>query len=147
MVSSTKRMLSSFVSTRKKDFAFIEHLKKTSGIKNIEVLVYEKSPTLGTLYNSTIGNSFSINSPEIEFEAVPYFFDKNLVSNLSTVYGWKLNGSKVNAPNKNSLVFRNEENKQGRATIGIDISNSTLLQKASESFSLIFGETKNEFQF
>lgn len=112
-----------------------------------EVSIYEKSPTLGTLYNNAISSSFSINTPEVEFEAVPYFFDKNLVSNLSTVYGWKLNGTKTNAPNINSLVFRNEKNEKGKATIGIDVSNSTMLQRVSKSFSLIFGETKNEFQF
>jgi hypothetical protein len=112
-----------------------------------EVLIYEKSPTLGALYNNAISSSFSINTPEIEFEAVPYFFDKDLVSNRSTVYGWKLNGSKINSPNINSLIFRNEKNEEGRATIGVDISNSTMLQRASNSFSLIFGETKNEFRF
>jgi hypothetical protein len=114
---------------------------------NPEVLIYEKSPTLGTLYNNVISNSFAINTPEIEFEAAPYFFDKELVSNRSTVYGWKLNGSKINAPNGNSLVFRNEKNEKGKSTIGIDISNSTMLQRASESFNLIFGETENEFRF
>ena len=46
-------MISVIVSTRKKDFAFIEHLKKTSGIKNIEVLVYENNNeySLCEIYN------------------------------------------------------------------------------------------------
>jgi hypothetical protein len=113
-----------------------------------EVLVYEKNPTLGTLYNYSIPSTFSINKPEIEFEAVPYFFKKDSIQNLSTVFDWKLNGSKVNSPNQNSIVFRNEENKEGRASIGVSVSNETILQKSAANFGLDFGlNNKNDFQF
>ncbi len=108
-----------------------------------KILIYEKSPDLGTLYNKIVGDSFSINKTEIEFEAVPYFFKKDSILNKATVYSWKLNGQKINAPNQNSLVFRNENNQDGTASISIDVSNETILQKAREGFSLIFGQNNN----
>ena len=64
----------------------------------------------------------------------------------ATVYNWKLNGSKIDSPNKNSIVFRNEKNEEGESTIGISLSNNTLLQKALGSFKLIFGKN-NDTQF
>jgi hypothetical protein len=115
--------------------------------QNPEVIIYEKNPILGTLYNNIVSNLFQINIPEIEFEAVPYFFKKDSVLNKSTAYDWKLNGSKINSPNTNSLVFRNEKNQKGQANIGISISNETILQKASNNFKLNFGEQTNDFQF
>lgn len=114
-----------------------------------EALIYEKSPTLGTLYNKVVPSNFSISSPEIEFEVVPYFFNKVLVENKSTVYNWKLNGSKINAPNQNSVVFRNEKNEVGKSSVGVTVSNTTLLQTDSYDFNLLFGNTNtlNDFQF
>lgn len=114
-----------------------------------EVLIYEKSPTLGTLYNKIVSDNFSINKPEIEFEASPFSFKKDSVLNLSTIYEWSLNGSKINSPNQSSLVFRNEENKQGQASIGVSVSNETILQKNNSAFGLIFGEsnTTNDARF
>jgi len=113
-----------------------------------EVLIYEKNPTLGTLYNYSVPSSFSINKPEIEFEAVPYFFKEDSVLNLSTIFNWRLNGSKINSPNQNSIVFRNENNEEGSASVGVDVSNETLLQKDSINFGLNFGvSNKNDFQF
>jgi hypothetical protein len=113
-----------------------------------EALIYEKSPTLGTLYNRIISGNFDINKQEIESEAVPFTFNKSTVFNGSTVYDWKLNGSKINSPNQNSIVFRNDTNTSGQSSIGISVSNDTILQKATKSFGLIFGEiTKNDAQF
>jgi hypothetical protein len=112
-----------------------------------EVLVYEKSPTLGTLYNSVVSDSFSINRPEIEFEAAPFALNKDSILGGSTVYNWKLNGSKINSPNQNSIVFRNEKNEEGESSIGISLSNDTLLQKTSNSFNLIFNKNTNDAQF
>lgn len=113
-----------------------------------EALFYEKSPTLGTLYNRIISSSFEINRPEIEFEVIPFSFNKDAVFAGSTVYDWRLNGSKINSPNQNSLVFRNDKNEKGQSAIGITLSNNTILQKANKTFNLIFGETvKNDAQF
>jgi len=113
-----------------------------------EALVYEKNPVLGTLYNKIIPDSFSITQQEIEFEVVPFYFNSVEVFGGSTVYDWKLNGSKIASPNQNTLVFRNDKNEKGRSSIGVSISNSTLFQKASGFFSLIFGEkTQNETSF
>lgn len=113
-----------------------------------EALVYEKSPTLGTLYNRIISSSFDIDKQEIEFEVVPFTFNKSTVYNGSTIYDWKLNGSKISSPNQNSIVFRNDSNTSGQSSIGISVSNNTILQKATKNFSLIFGETiKNDAQF
>jgi hypothetical protein len=112
-----------------------------------EVLFYEKSPTLGTLYNKIVSGSFSIDYPEVEFEVVPFTFNKNAIFNNSTVYNWTLNGSKISSPNQNSIVFRNDKNEQGQASIGASVSNDTILQKTNNSFNLIFGKSLNDAQF
>lgn len=115
---------------------------------NPDVVVYEKSPTLGTLYNKAISNSFSIKIPEFEIEAVPYFFNKDLVLNKSTLFNWKLNGQTISSPNKNSVVFRNDKNEEGQSDISVSVSNTTLLQKATEGFKLLFEKSNpNDFQF
>ncbi len=116
--------------------------------KNPEALFYEKSPTLGTLYNKIVSDSFNMIGSEVEFEIVPFAFNKSSVFRGSTIYDWKLNGSKITSPNQNSLVFRNDSGAAGQATIGVNLSNETMLQSAFKSFSLIFGENiKNDAQF
>jgi len=107
------------------------------------VLFYEKSQTLGTLYNKIVTGDFNLTSAEIEFETVPFAFNKKSIFNQTVIYDWKLNGSKISSPNQNSLVFRNDSNSSGQATIGVNISNETMLQKANNSFRLIFGENIN----
>lgn len=116
--------------------------------KNPEALFYEKSPTLGTLYNKLISNSFTLIGNEVEFEIIPFGFNKSSFFRGSNIYDWKLNNSKISSPNQNSLVFRNDSNTTGQSNIGVSISNETMLQSATNNFSLIFGENlKNDNQF
>jgi len=110
-------------------------------------VIYEKNPIFGTLYERAVAGNFYLDRPEIEFEAVPYFFNKGEVLNRSTVYNWQLNGQRVNAPNQNSIVFRNEENQSGQSSINLSVTNTTLLQQAGSNFNLLFGDILNDFTF
>jgi hypothetical protein len=112
-----------------------------------EVVFYEKNPTQGTTYNKSIFQNLTMTGPEIEIEAVPFYFKKEEVINGNTFYEWFLNNQKISSPNTSSLVFRNENDEDGQSTIGINIKNKTMLQYAKNSFNLVFKEQKKTFGF
>lgn len=106
-----------------------------------EVLVYEKNPLYGTLFNRELGsNGLVLKEKETTVEAVP-FSTSALRSNQDTLrYGWMINGSSIPVPeSQNYATFRNSTGQQGISLIGVSVANSThLLQQMRSSLSINF---------
>lgn len=109
-----------------------------------EVGLYEKNPVLGTIYTQALGQgTYLFDREEVEIEAIPFYFstDSNNIS-----YGWKLNGRDINAPETDhSMIFRNEDNITGRASIGASVNHGdNIMQRAQQSVDLQIEEIAEE---
>ncbi|MCI5108675.1 MAG: hypothetical protein MRY49_02405 [Candidatus Pacebacteria bacterium] len=91
-----------------------------------EVLLYEKDPLLGVLYNKTLPDLFSLEKEEITISATPYFFRSN---NLE--YVWEVDGEKLEDNiSDRDVIFRRDIEGDGSSSISILVSSiETVLQK------------------
>lgn len=108
-----------------------------------EIVFYENNPLYGTIFERAITGDFVLEREEVEFKSVPYYFD----SNRYIDYEWKLNSSTIETPyNQDYMIFRNVNNETGQAKIQLDIKNyEKILQAASVSFNIFFGENVQDF--
>jgi hypothetical protein len=118
-----------------------------------EVLFYENNPLLGIVFEkATVGN-FTLKRPEIELQAIPYFFSSPQKENGFLNYKWKVNGDLVEEGSSNSFVrFRNESGQAGKSLISVEIEHLlNILQAGKSNIDLNFEEheetTPNEFDF
>ncbi len=100
-----------------------------------EIVVYEKNPIYGTIFEQAVTGTYYLTRNEITFEAIPYFFNKNTLD-----LSWVMNGQQItNLSNPREVTFRIEEDEAGRSDIGIQVTNSDkILQSASNGFTLLF---------
>lgn len=101
-----------------------------------EILVYEKTPLMGVLFNRAIANSFELTEEETTFVAFPLYSSPLNALDLS----WKINGepSEVGATPQ-ELVLRREGQGGGRYNIAIQAKNtSRLFERFSKNFLLTF---------
>ena len=100
------------------------------------VLIYEKNPVLGVMYEKAINSDFSLNREEVEFQIEELFFSKDSLTKIN----WFLNGKKLSSSsNMKSVIFRNEDKTEGKANISVRTENTTrILQGGDSSFGLIF---------
>lgn len=107
--------------------------------QNPLLLVYEKSPLYGTIFERAIVGDFQMQDQEVEFEAVPYFFNKTDTYLGRNKYTWEMNGVEINVPfTQNYMNFRNENNEEGTAQVSLGLKNSTTFQKDSFEFNINF---------
>jgi hypothetical protein len=112
-----------------------------------EVVLYENNPILGVVYEKAIQGSFNLDRPQVDFEAVPYFFSGNYKDSSSISYAWSLNGTAITSKgiNENYLVLRNDKNEEGKALINVGVQHgSNMLQNAQSMLELNFKKVKNE---
>lgn len=105
----------------------------------VEIFAYENNPSLGILWNKTIGNIFKLTSNEISFVATPFYFNNPDTEGL---YSWFVNGQK-SPESSRYITFRNTKNEAGYSKISFDLSSQQrVLQSASSEFDVYF-DTKN----
>lgn len=106
--------------------------------KDPKILFYEKNPVYGTMFNKAIKGNYFLDRQEVEFEVLPFSFSKFSYLN----YDWKMNGKEITRPeNQKYMIFRNENNESGNASVGIEItSQEKITQAAKEAFRIFFGE-------
>ncbi len=100
-----------------------------------EIVVYEKNPIYGTIFEQAITGIYSLNRNEITFEAIPYFFTEN---NLD--FSWVMNGQMIQSvQNPSEITFRIEGEEAGRSNISLNVTNNDkILQSTSNAFTLLF---------
>lgn len=119
-----------------------------------ELVLYENNPILGVVYEQAVGGTFNLERPQVDFEAIPYFFSTNFKDSSTVNFSWTLNGTKIESknPNENYLVLRNDKNEEGRALINVVANHANnILQTTQSSLELNFSKVNNvsneEFSF
>lgn len=106
-----------------------------------EVLIYENNPLLGVVYENAILGNFLLKRFQVDFEAIPYFFDVVTKNDPSIEYTWFINRTRITskAPQENYLLLQNTENTDGSAIISATVSHTqNILQNAQNSIDLTF---------
>ena len=110
------------------------------------ILIYEKNPIYGTIFEQNIKSDFVVDREEIELVAIPYNFSSNILE--SGNFQWLLNGLNVDNFISNNIIFRKVDDQASSNNIGIEIENpSKILQTQKYNFNLNFGSSINEFNF
>lgn len=111
-----------------------------------EVVIYENNPILGVVYDKAISGSFLLDRPQVDFEAIPYFFSENIKDGGNLKYKWMINGVRVEtkALNENYLLLQNNQNQEGRAVISLVAEHAqNLLQTTRAQLELNFKKIAN----
>lgn len=106
-----------------------------------EVLLYERSPLYGTLFNKEIASrGFQLQEKEVTVSAIPYATSAATLSDGTLSYNWSINGSTIPVPKTQSYAtLRNATGLQGTSVIGVSVSNTThLLQMMRNSLNINF---------
>ena len=115
-----------------------------------EIIIYEKNPVYGTMFEKAIKGDFLLDREEIELSAVPYFFDTYSKNNTHLTYTWLMNGQDTNNnPSQQSLVFRNEDGSQGTASVEVLVDHiQNILQSGEAQVTLDFSDFNlSNFEF
>lgn len=90
--------------------------------QSLEILMYEKSPLYGILFNKNLPTSFSLTNEEITLYAVPFFFSTQTQSLGELSFEWTMNNSPIrNAAGSNELTLRKETGQVGSSDIGLTV--------------------------
>lgn len=103
-----------------------------------EIAFYELTPLKGVNYQKQILTSFDLYEEEVSFQAFPFFWPTNLLSNLD--YFWTINSlSAKNQGDPNSLTVRQPENGAGVNDIRLRLEGLGSKQEISSRFNIKFG--------
>lgn len=108
------------------------------------ILMYNKDPLLGTLFNYALGSTFSPNGQEFTVVAYPYFFSADRVTSSFLNYQWSINNTPTNSTGRqpNELTLRIPDNSSGISLISLFMTRAgALFQKASGAVGINLGET------
>lgn len=116
---------------------------------NPEVVLYERNPRFGTIFEQAIEGNFTLDRSEVELTSKPYFFAADDLSGGSIQYEWTMNGKKASiSPFDDSLTFRVPEGSTGRSNIGLRVKHvSSILQTDSISTTINFTESSPQGTF
>ncbi len=101
------------------------------------LLVYEKHPLYGFLFNAEASPSYWITGAETTFAAFPLFFSTESRTNPLISYSWRSGGREDGA--QSTVTYRLPENGTGQAAISVKATNpASIRQAATESFLVQF---------
>lgn len=105
-----------------------------------QLLVYENSPLLGTLYNRAVIQSFTLNTSEVSFLVAPFYFSDEELGSGATAFTWSMNGNEIsNQGNGNVITFRADSNLEGRSLVEVQANNQRAsFQGAETNFHIEF---------
>ncbi len=94
---------------------------------NSEVLFYEESPELGTLFNKSLKNGHFVGEDkEITLTAVPFFVTADSIASKALEMIWKINGSSLPVQSiKNKVRLSGERGISGNVRASIFINNNS----------------------
>jgi hypothetical protein len=117
---------------------------KTIKINNDKpkIVFYEDSPIYGIMFNKAIKSGVRMFTDEFKVRAIPYFTTVGYTNSPDLNYKWSLNGNSISNltdEDKNVMIFRQESEGSGSATVGLKVeNNSRIFQFTENSFSLNF---------
>lgn len=111
-----------------------------------EVLVYENNPVLGLISIKNIAGNVTISRPEVQLDAIPYFFSVVNRNSQDIRYEWSISNNEV--ANSSSIVLANEDEQRGSIILSLvaDIK-SKMLHRSATSFVMDFLEPEQSNSF
>lgn len=98
-----------------------------------EVVLYENNPLLGFISERAISGEFLLERPEIELQAVPYFFSTPQKDSSFINYKWKMNGNDLLSSGDSFVNFRNDSGEAGRARISLETEHFSKILQITQS--------------
>jgi len=108
------------------------------GVFDPELYFYEENPLRST-NRKAIGGTLTLVGNEVTVRTEPYFVDTN-VFDSHWVYGWRLDGHKIETGNSNpKLITLSKTGGSGTASVGFELVNTkSLLQNVRGAFQVFF---------
>jgi hypothetical protein len=108
-----------------------------------ELLIYQKDPLRGVLYDQALPPSVSLLDQEVTLQAAPYYFSKDSVSSGAAAYAWTINGAATTGPDsaRGILTLRQAGSGAGEALLGVSLQNndpSKFVQTAQAALRIVF---------
>jgi hypothetical protein len=88
-----------------------------------KVVLYEKDPLLGVLYNKALKEEHTLKNSEMSIAAAPYFFGVSSPKSSLLKYEWSLNGTPAQST-QDIAVFKKPASQNGTADISLQLSNT-----------------------
>jgi hypothetical protein len=110
-------------------------------VEKPEVLLYEKNPLYGILFNKELSsNGISLSEREVTIEAIPFSTSASNANSNNLSYSWLINSSKIPVPtNQNYVTFRNATGQKGSSLVSVLVNNTDhFLQQMQNSLSIKF---------
>lgn len=103
-----------------------------------DLLIYEKHPLYGFLFNLEASRGYALSSGEVTFAAFPLFFSTPSRDAGGLSYAWS--SSAGTDSTQSTVTYRAPDNAAGSASIAVKASNpATLRQASSKNFLVQFG--------
>lgn len=103
------------------------------------LLFYKKDPNLGTLWEKTLSNNYTIDKQGETIVAEPYFFSSQDSNFRDLSFEWSLNGETVDTPNPKNILSVKPDTNSGNASITLVVNNiKTMFQKANNEINVNF---------
>ncbi len=104
-----------------------------------DIVFYEASPLLGTLYERAFTRGLRLISNEITLVAEPYFFSAGQNSTSNTTYAWGVDGNSVNPGSDKTRITLRNPGKSGKATISVAVKHiEKTLQNLTRSIPIVY---------
>ena len=105
-----------------------------------KILFYEKNPNLGTQWQNSLSDGFTINPNGETIVAEPYFFTPRNLNSSDLNFKWSLGGSAIDTPSTpNELSIKPEAGQSGTSTIDLSINNiKTLFLNLDKTLNVNF---------
>lgn len=105
-----------------------------------KILFYKKNSTLGTIWENSLTDPYTIQGSDI-VEAAPYFISPKEILNPTLVWNWFINDSLVNLTSfqKNLMPLQTEAGTHGTSKLRLDItSQDKIFETASNEINIEF---------
>jgi hypothetical protein len=107
-----------------------------------KIVFYEDNPIYGIMFNRAIKTGVRMITDEFKVRAIPYFTTVGYTNSPDLDFKWSLNNSSISNltdEDKNVMIFRQESEGSGSATVGLKVeNNSRIFQFTENNFSLNF---------
>jgi len=101
------------------------------------IIFYEKSSTLGILYNNGTKSEMDLDGDNITIVAEPFFLSLRNSTEDAFNYYWEINDEEINTPSKKTEITVSPTSKGGYAEISIEIESlSKLFQQVTGTLKL-----------
>lgn len=102
------------------------------------LLVYEKNPLFGFLFNREVSGVYQVGEQEISFSAFPLYFSTKDKDDSNLLYSWRSSSSQDDSGS--TVTYRIPDGAKGQAAVSVKATNSsTLRQTVEKKMTLQFG--------